>query len=312
MLVLALGLAAPRAGASAQEVRYVPVGPNFELSVSRLTVSVDESWGWSARPFSIGSPVDMVEAQSTSGRFSLMIEPSAAGVTCRDAVRAAAARAGVESRAMTSAPYAPSPPVEVMIETSNRLAMFCVPLTDRVATFIVDISHLPTGAEQAVRMLALAVASAGTGMPSPAELGLTESLSLPDAGLTVPVEPASRWSVTRMTVRGTRIDQLTSPGLGGVKLSAGIIVLTNGSTCGSMARVFVSTGGRQVSRPPWIDGGWDPSVVATGGGFNACLPLRGRVIMATLSSINDDEDAYRIRLLLAGLRSAAYQRWGAP
>jgi len=51
--------------------------------------------------------------------------------------------------------------------------------------------------------------------------------------------------------------------------------------------------------------------VANSGGSFACLPLASGVVMATLTPMATAADESKVRVLLIGIRLAAYSAWGA-
>lgn len=296
---------------ASRSLRFPTLGVTAQL--------VDETaWSVEVRDIGNGRMADLVTGRRDGGTFTMMTTPGEPNLTCQAVLDNAAARPG--ARRVSNALYAPTVAGSQAVETSNGVAVFCLPVLGRPALFTVQPAQLTTAQQLSVRMLAMAVglasgSSAAGALPADAaSYGMSAGVWLSELALTVPVQAGAGWSATvSVAASGLRLDQVSSTGSGGVRLTVTASRVTDsGSDCATALVAFATNDARVEEAPAYLASEWFRRVVANPRGSFACLPLANSMIIAVLPPLSDVNDMARVRVLLIGLRLAAFERWGRP
>ncbi len=306
------GLAFPARPVTAQS----GAAATLALPVLGISVAVGGRATWSATAQTVGtSRVDQVTGQLDGLTFTVVIRTGPGG-RCSAAINTI--RTNANARVVPNAAYAPPVLDDPVVEIPGNDAAFCMPVGDRSVMFMVRPSLLTPGMQEEVRRLAISVMVAGVGGEPVAAPGArpvhgpNAVIRLLGLGLTVPVEAGSRWATDTLTFRGVMTDNVYQSG-SAYLLSVGLSRAPDGTTCQVALAGTDGASGQVIVRPPWLDSLWHPSVVVRSETRAvACLPTRGRVIVAEVTPTRSDEDARRVRTFLGSVRVAALGQWGAP
>ena len=286
------------------------------LPVLGISVPVGGRATWSATAQTMGSArVDQVTGQIDGMPFTVVIRAGPAG-RCGAVINELQTRNN--ARVVRNANYAPPTLADPVVEAPNGEALFCMPVGERSVLFILRPNQLTASQQEAVRQLAMGAMLAGVdnelavASRGPAVHGPNAVIRLSGLGLTVPVEAGSSWVTSELAVRGITYDNVAQSG-SAYLLSFSLYRAPDGTTCQAALAGTDGGSGQVVARPPWLDSLWHPSVMVKSEiSAVACLPTRGRVIVAEVVPTRNDEDARRVRTMLGSVRAAAHGQWGAP